>query len=88
VQEELPTAIEAALSSMRNESRVRETASLFPDEVKSPHQKKILSLLKVDGSTHIDQRVEPRKPKGRPQKSAPRSYCWLPDLDLLSREVR
>ena len=58
VWEELPADIQAALSSMRNESPEPETASLFPDEVSSPHEKKILRLLKADESTHIDQVVE------------------------------
>ena len=43
---------------MQNESPEPETASLFPDEVSSPHEKKILKLLKADESTHIDQLVE------------------------------
>jgi DNA processing protein len=58
VWEELPADIQAALSSMQNESPEPETASLFPDEVTSPHEKKILRLLKADESTHIDQLVE------------------------------
>jgi DNA processing protein len=58
VWEELPPDIQAALSSMQNESPEPETASLFPDEVSSPHEKKILKLLKADESTHIDQLVE------------------------------
>jgi DNA processing protein len=59
VWEELPTDIQLALTAMQaNESPEPETASLFPDEVKSPHEKKILKLLKADESTHIDQLVE------------------------------
>ncbi len=58
VWEELPADMQAALSSMQNESPEPETASLFPDEVTSPHEKKILRLLKPDESTHIDQLVE------------------------------
>jgi len=42
----------------QHESPEPETASLFPDEVSSPHEKKILKLLKADESTHIDQLVE------------------------------
>ncbi|MBZ5565299.1 MAG: hypothetical protein LAP13_23120, partial [Acidobacteriia bacterium] len=34
------------------------TASLFPDDSTSPHEKKILKLIKPDESTHIDQLVE------------------------------
>ena len=58
VWEELPADIQAALSAMQNESPEPETASLFPDEAISPHEKKILKLLKADESTHIDQLVE------------------------------
>ena len=58
VWEELPPDIQAALSSKQNESIEPETASLFPDEVSSPHEKKILRLLKADESTHIDGLVE------------------------------
>jgi DNA processing protein len=58
VWEELPTDVQATLSAMQNESPASETASLFPDEVTSPHEKKILKLLKADESTHIDQLVE------------------------------
>jgi DNA processing protein len=58
VWEELPPDIQAALGSMQNESPGPETASLFPDAVSSPHEKKILRLLKADESTHIDQLVE------------------------------
>src|SRR5260370_22861393 len=58
VWEDVPADIQAALSSMQNESHEPGTASLFPDEVASPHEKKILRLLKADESTHIDQLVE------------------------------
>jgi DNA processing protein len=58
VWEELPTDVQLALSAVQPESSEPETASLFPDEVKSPHEKKILKLLKPDESTHIDQLVE------------------------------
>ncbi len=58
VWEELPPDIQSALSAMQNESPVPETASLFPDEATSPHERKILKLLKADESTHIDQLVE------------------------------
>ena len=58
VWEELPTDVQAALSAMQNESPEPETASLFPDEASSPHEKKVLKLLKADESTHIDELVE------------------------------
>jgi len=58
VWEELPADVQVVLGSLQNESSEPETASLFPDEVKSPHEKSILKLLKPDESTHIDQLVE------------------------------
>jgi DNA processing protein len=59
VWEELPTDVQVALGAMQqNESSEPETASLFPDEAKSPHETKIFRLLKADESTHIDQLVE------------------------------
>jgi DNA processing protein len=58
VWEELPADVQAALSSMQNESPEPQTASLFPNEASSPHEKKILKLLKADESTHIDELVE------------------------------
>jgi DNA processing protein len=58
VWEELSSDVQAALSSRLNESSEPGTASLFPDEVKSPHEIKILRLLKPDESTHIDELVE------------------------------
>ncbi len=58
VWEELPTDVQVVLGAMQNESPEPESASLFPDEVSSPHEKKILKLLQADESTHIDQLVE------------------------------
>jgi DNA processing protein len=58
VWEELPTEVQAALSSTQNQSLEPETASLFPDEASSSDEKKILRQLKPDESTHIDQLVE------------------------------
>jgi len=58
VWEELPADVQATLDSRQNESAEPETASLFPDEVTAPHEKKILRLIKPDESIHIDQLVE------------------------------
>jgi len=58
IWEELPTDIQTALTPVADESSQAETASLFPDDVQSPHEKRILKLLKADESTHIDQLVE------------------------------
>jgi DNA processing protein len=59
VWEEPPTGVQVALSALRqNESPEPETASLFPNTVTAPHEKKILRLLKANESTHIDDLVE------------------------------
>jgi len=58
VWEELPTDVQLALSSVQNESPHPPSASLFPDDAQSPHEKKLLKLLKADQSTHIDELVE------------------------------
>ncbi len=58
VWEELPADVQMALSAEQHESAEPATASLFPDDTASPHEKKILKLIKPDESTHIDQLVE------------------------------
>jgi DNA processing protein len=58
VWEELPTDVQLALGSAQNESSEPVNASLFPDDIASPHEQKLLKLLKPDQSTHIDELVE------------------------------
>jgi DNA processing protein len=58
VWEELPTDIQDKLDAARPESSLPETASLFPDDATSPHERKILRSLKSDESTHIDELME------------------------------
>jgi len=58
VWEEFPTDVQEALGSMQVESPQPSNASLFPDDVRSPHEQKILKLLKADQSTQIDELVE------------------------------
>jgi len=58
VWEELPTDVQVLLNSSSNESPQPANASLFPDDVPSPHEQKLLKLLKPDESTHIDELVE------------------------------
>ena len=58
VWEELPTDVRLALTPVTPESSDSSNASLFPDDVRSPHEKKILKLLKADQSTQIDELVE------------------------------
>ncbi len=59
VWEELPTEVRLALTPATSpESPGASSASLFPDEGLPPHEKRILSLLKADEATHIDELVE------------------------------
>ena len=59
VWEDLPTEVRLALTPPASpESSEASSASLFPDEGLPPHEKRILSLLKADESTHIDEIVE------------------------------
>jgi len=59
VWEDLPPEVKVRLTpSSSPESASGSPASLFPDEGLPPHEKKILSLLKADEPTHIDELVE------------------------------
>jgi len=59
VWEDLPTEVRLALTPPTSpESSADSTASLFPDQGLPPHEKRILSLLKSDEATHIDELVE------------------------------
>jgi DNA processing protein len=59
VWEDLPTPVRLALTPPPSpESADGSSASLFPNEGLPPHEKRILSLLKADETTHIDELVE------------------------------
>ena len=59
VWEDLPPEVRLALTPPSSpESPDGKSASLFPDEGLPPHEKRILSLLKADETTHIDEIVE------------------------------
>jgi len=59
VWEDLPAEVKLALTPTASpESASSSSASLFPDEGLPPHEKRILSLLKADEATHIDELVE------------------------------
>ena len=59
VWEDLPAEVRLALTPPASpESQGALSASLFPDEGLPPHEKRILSLLKADEATHIDEIVE------------------------------
>ena len=60
--EDLPPEVRLALTPTTSpESPDGKSASLFPDEGLPPHEKRILSLLKADESTQIDEIVEKRE---------------------------
>jgi DNA processing protein len=59
VWEDLPADVKLALTPPASpESQSASSASLFPDDGLPPHEKRILSLLKADEATHIDELVE------------------------------
>ena len=59
VWEDLPPEVRLTLTpASPPESGNASAASLFPDEGLPPHEKRILSLLKADEATHIDELVE------------------------------
>jgi DNA processing protein len=59
VWEDLPQEVKLALTpNTPPESGSASSASLFPEEGLPPHEKRILSLLKADEATHIDELVE------------------------------
>jgi DNA processing protein len=83
VWEELPADVQTVLGSMQNESPAPASASLFPDDVQSPYEQKLLKLLKPDESTHIDELVEMLEP----EMSSSEIFAALFELEL-SGKVR
>jgi DNA processing protein len=82
VWEDLPTAVKLALTpAPGDESASGSSASLFPDEGLPPHEKRILSLLKADESTHIDEIVE----KLEKQLSSSEIFAALFELELAGK---
>jgi DNA processing protein len=79
VWEDLPTEVRLALTPPSSpESRDSSSASLFPDEGLPPHEKRILSLLKADEATHIDELVE----KLETELSSSEIFAALFELEL------
>jgi DNA processing protein len=84
VWEDLPAEVKLALTpSVAGESGKESSASLFPDEGLPPHEKRILSLLKADEATHIDELVE----KLETELSSSEIFAALFELEL-SGKVR
>jgi DNA processing protein len=79
VWEDLPTEVRLALTPASSpESSGGKSASLFPDEGLPPHERKILSLLKADETTHIDEIVE----KLETEMSSSEIFAALFELEL------
>jgi DNA processing protein len=82
VWEDLPTEVRLALTPTASpESSGGKSASLFPDEGLPPHERKILSLLKADESTHIDEIVE----KLETEMSSSEIFAALFELELAGK---
>ena len=79
VWEDLPQEVKLALTpTTPPESGGASSASLFPDEGLPPHEKRILSLLKADEATHIDELVE----RLENQMSSSEIFAALFELEL------
>jgi DNA processing protein len=80
VWEDLPTEVRLTLApaSTTPESQSPPAASLFPDDGLPPHEKRILSLLKADEATHIDELIE----RLESQMSSSEIFAALFELEL------
>ena len=82
VWEDLPAEVRLALTpATPPESSASESASLFPDEGLPPHEKRILTLLKADEATHIDEIVE----KLETEMSSSEIFAALFELELTGK---
>jgi DNA processing protein len=82
VWEDLPAEVKLALTLPPSpESGGAPSASLFPDDGLPPHEKKILSLLKADEATHIDELVE----KLENELSSSEIFAALFELELTGK---
>ena len=79
VWEDLPTEVRLALTpATPSESRSASSASLFPDDGLPPHERRLLSLLKADEATHIDELIE----KLESEMSSSEIFAALFELEL------
>jgi DNA processing protein len=82
VWEDLPTEVRLALTPPTClESQASPAASLFPDDGLPPHEKLLLSLLKADEATHIDELVEKLESK----MSSSEIFAALFELELTGK---
>ena len=79
VWEDLPAEVRLALTPPASpESSTASSASLFPEQGLPPHERRILSLLKADEATHIDEIVE----KLESELSSSEIFAALFELEL------
>lgn len=82
VWEELPTDVKLPLQQkFTAESKPEESASLFPEEQLSPHEKKVLRCLKQDEATQLDELIE----KLEGQVSSSEIFAALFELELVGK---
>jgi DNA processing protein len=82
VWEDLPTDVRLSLAPPpAPESSSASAASLFPDDGLPPHEKRILSLLKADEATQIDEIIE----KLETEMSSSEIFAALFELELTSK---
>jgi DNA processing protein len=83
--EDLPAEVKLALAPAASpESGGASSASLFPDEGLAPHEKRILSLLKADQATHVDERVG----RFETELSSSEMFAALIELELTGKVRR
>ena len=79
VWEDLPTEVRLALTpATPPESQAASSASLFPNDGLPPHERRLLSLLKADEATHIDELIE----KLETEMSSSEIFAALFELEL------
>ena len=82
VWEDLPAEVNLSLTPPPPpESGDPSSASLFPDQALAPHERRILSLLKADEATHIDELVE----RLENEISSPKVFAALFELELTGK---
>jgi DNA processing protein len=81
VWEELPGQIRLQLAPPEAESSTPSTASLFAGDMLSPHERRLLTLLRADQSTHIDELVE----RLEPELSSSEIFAALFELELAGK---
>jgi DNA processing protein len=82
VWEDLPPEVKLALTpTALPESESADSASLFPNDGLPPHEKRILSFLKADEATHIDELME----RLETQMSSSEIFAALFELELAGK---